>query len=936
MRIDLTCPVELWHFKLPTGDFPVCTLQLFNLTDKAVESIQAVFSSFDKAGGMIARQVERIQGLEGQPRSAFELSAAVEGGVQATDFEFTIEKVWFGDGTVWRRDAAQAAEYTPNALKNGRRLEVLRFVAGADAAGYPLDQGALWLCVCGRPNAASESVCRRCSRDKHDIFTKYNEAAIEKVIFARESELEDKAKRAREDAGRISKDREEKAAARRRRRKTILITVFSVVTAAGLFYGVYFQGIPFYKYYMAGVRLESGAYAEARAIYAGLGEYRDSQTLVPECDFRAAGASVQAGTLTSLKVAQDGYDALGAYKNSAALAADMRFRRAGLLTSAGQFEQAIAVYDEIPLYAGVPQKRTETEYLWAKKMMESLDYSAAREKLLSVGNFSDAAALADQCLFLPAVALKEKGDYLAAAALFAQLPDYPGAQTGLQECYYRQGDMLFALENYDEAAEYFLKAGDYLDAWRRATACLYAPAVKAMDAGDYAGAKAMFDKILTYQDAQARSWECTYQMGLARMAAQEYDLAAELFSSIPEHAAAQEALKESYYLPAVSLATSGNEAGALALFEKTPGYKDTDSYILKLQYKAGVLLMNARDYGAAIPLFEELGNYENSAEELLNARYGYAVYQLENKQYADAIQRFSQLGDYLSSRESLDKAYYLYGKDRMDAGEYAAAAPLLAQAGGYSDAAALREQCLYNAAQQADGAGDSAAAAELYALIPDYKDAKAQYARIMYAAGTKSRDSGDYALAARQFLAAGDYLDAPALSNISYDAYYADSYALAKTAMANKQYLAAVNALTGISREALSGKYADIPDMYNEANYLLAEQLYNAKKPFEALVYYRNIPDYKDVTSRKLDRVCYRMLGKWKSTKGVTMEFRDDGTCTLDGRDYYFYAKNYTLETGDSADELAQTYEIVASSRSKLTVRNLKTKILFRMEKVPD
>ena len=32
MKIDLTCPVELWHHALPTKEYPACRLQLFNLT----------------------------------------------------------------------------------------------------------------------------------------------------------------------------------------------------------------------------------------------------------------------------------------------------------------------------------------------------------------------------------------------------------------------------------------------------------------------------------------------------------------------------------------------------------------------------------------------------------------------------------------------------------------------------------------------------------------------------------------------------------------------------------------------------------------------------------------------------------------------------------------------------------------------------------------
>ena len=50
MKINLSCPVELWHFKLPTRDYPVVRLNLFNLSDKAVTSIQAALLSFDEEG----------------------------------------------------------------------------------------------------------------------------------------------------------------------------------------------------------------------------------------------------------------------------------------------------------------------------------------------------------------------------------------------------------------------------------------------------------------------------------------------------------------------------------------------------------------------------------------------------------------------------------------------------------------------------------------------------------------------------------------------------------------------------------------------------------------------------------------------------------------------------------------------------------------------
>ena len=129
MKIDLTCPVELWHFKLPTEEYPVVSLNLFNLSDKAVVSLQAALLSFDRDDMQYARQVERVNGLDGQPRSAFEVLIATDDGHLASRMDFIIEKVWFIDGTVWRRGTGEMSEYRSNRLEPSRQLDLLHQMA---------------------------------------------------------------------------------------------------------------------------------------------------------------------------------------------------------------------------------------------------------------------------------------------------------------------------------------------------------------------------------------------------------------------------------------------------------------------------------------------------------------------------------------------------------------------------------------------------------------------------------------------------------------------------------------------------------------------------------------------------------------------------------------------------------------------------------------
>ena len=93
----------------------------------------------------------------------------------------------------------------------------------------------------------------------------------------------------------------------------------------------------------------------------------------------------------------------------------------------------------------------------------------------------------------------------------------------------------------------------------------------------------------------------------------------------------------------------------------------------------------------------------------------------------------------------------------------------------------------------------------------------------------------------------------------------------------------------------------------------------------------KQILDYRDVSEKKLDRVCYRILGKWVSRTGIKMEFRDDGTCTIDGRDYCFYAATYAFYLGDRPEELTAEWKIHRCTSDHLSIENVKAKAQYSL-----
>ena len=221
---------------------------------------------------------------------------AMEDGHLAHYMDFIIEKVWFEDGTVWRRGTGELSEYKPNRLEPSRQLDLLRQLAGADAMGYPSDQGAVWVCLCGRPNAASATSCVRCERDKHEQFTKFNKAASETLIYRRDSEMEEKALAARLEAGRMQEEREAREKRRKKRIRNSLLAVLILAILAGGAYATITYGIPAYNYYQAEQLLISKQYDQAKEKYLALGDYRESADLAKEADYQKAESFLQGAT----------------------------------------------------------------------------------------------------------------------------------------------------------------------------------------------------------------------------------------------------------------------------------------------------------------------------------------------------------------------------------------------------------------------------------------------------------------------------------------------------------------------------------------------------------------------------------------------------------------------------------------------------------------
>ena len=926
MKIDLTCPVELWRYELPTETDEACRLLMYNLSDKDVISIQVTLAGYDATGEALSRQVERLQDVQGKPTSTFEVLIQMEGGAQAAGMELVIEKVWFGDGIIWRRGNAHLSEYVPNTLPNNRKLEMLRFVAGADAVGYPQDQGAVWLCVCGRANAASESFCRRCQREKLAVFEQFNQAAIEEMVDTREKELDQIAHRARMQASQQQLEREARLKRKKRRHRRVLLAFLITVFMLGAGYGIYFHGIPYYRYVRASQQFGKGLYGEAKAAFAQMQGYLDADALMIKSDYLQALSDLNANTEASLQSAQDMFDKLGDYEDSAVRAMEARYQRAEKMLHAKEYEKAAALFEEIPDYSNARVRRQDALFEKATKLLSEGEYGQAREIFLSLTGYAGAEKMATECIYRPGVAAFDSKDYDQAITLLGQITGYSDVDQKLQEAYYAKGEKLQAAGDYEAAGEAYLKAGNnYRDAQVKAAECIYEPAKKEMEAGNFGRAAEMFLKIQGHLDSRELAWECIYRVADKALGNKEYTNARELFMQIPNYLDAKDKANETIYLPAQELVTQGKFEEALAEFAKIPDYKDVATRVLEVQYKQASAHMAAGEYDSAIALYQGLGAYSDSASRIQDALYNLAGQVLAAGDYIAAIDKYAALNGYSDSDEKIKEAKYQLALGHKERGELQEAVTLLSSLGKFRDAQDQLKDCNYAQAKIWLDAGELDKASAAFQELGNYQDAQTLFLQSNYELAVRARDAGEMAKAGRLFAQVSGYQDAAAQSEACFDSYYAQVKTDAEAAMGATNYKAVVDILSQVELNDLPKKYRDLDDMYKLANYNYANDLYAEGKPYEALPYYKNVLDYKDVAKKRLARNCYMVLGKWKSKTGVAMEFREDGTCTIDGEELFFNVSGtYSMLTGVTKERLTLTHKVTAVYENDLTLRDIR------------
>ena len=297
----------------------------------------------------------------------------------------------------------------------------------------------------------------------------------------------------------------------------------------------------------------------------------------------------------------------------------------------------------------------------------------------------------------------------------------------------------------------------------------------------------------------------------------------------------------------------------------------------------------------------------------------------------------AELGDYENCREEWRRVTYLLARQHLEKEEWQEAQALLEDIPDEPDAAELLKDVRYQRAGVARPAGELQTAFDLYGQLRDYRDAADLYRETGYELAAQLDAAGEPNQAAAIYSSLGQYKDAETLARESYDSYYKEAYEAARIAYQAKNWEGVMLAAEGLDLESAGGEYSDFVAMWREAAYAIAESLYAQNRDIEAYAYYKRLEGYRDVSTKKLTRQVYLLFGTWKSSSGDIFEFREDGTCLINGQRLFYQAHRYQLRCGNAVEDLSITYQIVNLREKTLTLKgtskgNSKTYRMTRVE----
>lgn len=227
-----------------------------------------------------------------------------------------------------------------------------------------------------------------------------------------------------------------------------------------------------------------------------------------------------AGRNTAIVLAVLLFLALGVFFAYRYLAPYLRYREALKEQAAGNYDEAVAIFEDLGEYRDSLDQISESLARKAAGLMGEGKYQEAMELYTSIGGHEERIA---DCLYSLGVLAFNGQDVETALEYVEQLqdryPDYDKTATLAQYCYYSLGNRAAAeaaaetdparrINLYEEASSYFARTDGYEDSNERIRECAYREAQAYRESNEIEEAIGCFGELGDYKDAAQQQLDC--------------------------------------------------------------------------------------------------------------------------------------------------------------------------------------------------------------------------------------------------------------------------------------------------------------------------------------------------------------------------------------------------------------------------------------------
>ncbi len=140
-----------------------------------------------------------------------------------------------------------------------------------------------------------------------------------------------------------------------------------------------------------------------------------------------------------------------------------QYKDATSLYEAGEYEDAMALFQELGDYEDSAKMVKHCKYDRATELFDDENYEDARTIFDELDTYQDSDDMVKLCDYNIATLLLEDDSYAEAKAIFEELDDYKDSADLCLECDYRSAEASFAAEDYETAISIYSTIPDYLD-----------------------------------------------------------------------------------------------------------------------------------------------------------------------------------------------------------------------------------------------------------------------------------------------------------------------------------------------------------------------------------------------------------------------------------------------------------------------------------------